>query len=225
MLETDLSHWHLVAGAARDSEKMTSTGSDIVSAVGSGAHSPARSERLLLVGRLSILVALIVVFVLPGGVEGQETNEYGVKAAFLYNFAKFVEWPGNVSPDPNAPMVIGILGKDPFGAEIDRAIEGKSVNGRRLVIKRFSTLGAYEYCHILFVSSSEKNNLARILAAVAKSSVLTVSETDRFAQLGGIINFITTDNRIRFEINQAAAARAGLKISSKLLSLGRVVRT
>lgn len=220
MLENELDR-----SARRDSGTMTSTGSKSVSADGSGAHWPSRSERLLAIGRLSTLFALVVMFLLPARVEAQETNEYEVKAAFLYNFARFVEWPNNVSADPNAPMVIGILGKDPFGGEIDRAIEGKSVNGHPLAIKRFSTLEAYQYCHILFVSSSEKNNLPRILAAVAKSSVLTVSETDRFAQIGGIINFITTENRIRFEINQAAAARVGLKISSKLLSLGRVVRT
>jgi hypothetical protein len=189
------------------------------------AISPSRLKRLLAIGRLSILIALNVLFLLPGRIGAQEANEYEVKAAFLYNFARFVEWPNSVSPDPNGPLVIGILGRDPFSGEIDRAIEGKTVNGRRLVIKRFSSLETYEQCHILFVSSSERGNLPRILAAVRTSSVLTVSETDRFAQIGGIINFITIENRIRFEINQAAAARVGLKISSKLLSLGRVVRT
>ena len=188
------------------------------------AVSPPRLTRLLAIGRLSILIALNVLF-LSGRIAAQEANEYEVKAAFLYNFARFVEWPDNVSPDPNGPLVIAILGRDPFGGEIDRAIEGKTVNGRRLVIKRFSSVETYEQCHILFVSSSERGNLPRILAAVRTSSVLTVSETDRFAQIGGIINFITIENRIRFEINRAAAARVGLKISSKLLSLGRVVRT
>ena len=188
------------------------------------AVSPPRLTRLLAIGRLSILIALNVLF-LSGRIAAQEANEYEVKAAFLYNFARFVEWPDNVSPDPNGPLVIAILGRDPFGGEIDRAIEGKTVNGRRLVIKRFSSLETYEQCHILFVSSSERGNLPRILAAVRTSSVLTVSETDRFAQIGGIINFITIENRIRFEINQAAAERVGLKISYKLLSLGRVVKT
>lgn len=204
---------------------MTNTGSKTVSAEEREAISPSRLKRLLAIGRLSILIALTLLFLLPGCIGAQEANEYEVKAAFLYNFARFVEWPNNVSLDPNGPLVIAILGRDPFGGEIDRAIEGKTVNGRRLVIKRFSSLEAYEQCHILFVSSSERTNLPRILAAVRTSSVLTVSETDRFAQIGGIINFITIENRIRFEINQAAAARVGLKISSKLLSLGRVVRT
>lgn len=204
---------------------MTRTANKSVSAGESRVHLPSGSRRLREIARFSTAIALVAVFFLPIRVEAQEANEYEVKAAFLYNFARFVDWPTKVSSDPNAPMIIGILGRDPFGSEIDRAIEGKSVNGHRLTVKRFSTLEAYQYCHILFVSSSERNNLARILAAVASNSVLTVSETDRFAHVGGIINFITIENRIRFEINQAAAARAGLKISSKLLSLGRVVRT
>ncbi len=216
---------HLGADARASLRTMTNTGSKTGSAVEREAISPSHLNCLLAIGRLSLLIALTVLFLLPGRIGAQEANEYEVKAAFLYNFARFVEWPDNVSPDPNGPLVIAILGRDPFGGEIDRAIEGKTVNGRRLVIKRFSSLETYEQCHILFVSSSERGNLPRILAAVRTNSVLTVSETDRFAQIGGIINFITIENRIRFEINQAAAERVGLKISSKLLSLGRVVRT
>lgn len=215
----------------RLSATMTNTGSKTGSAVETQAISPSPSTRLPAsgrlgrLGRLSLVIALTVLFLPAGRAGAQEANEYEVKAAYLYNFARFVEWPDNVSLDPNGPLVIAILGRDPFGGEIDRFIQGKTVNGRRLVIKRFSSLEAYEQCHILFVSSSEKRNLPRILAAVRNSSVLTVSETDRFAQIGGIINFITIENSIRFEINQAAAERVGLKISYKLLSLGRVVRS
>jgi hypothetical protein len=181
------------------------------------------ATRFVAIARCFAVGFLGMMFLLCASVNAQEASEYQVKAAFIYNFAKFVEWPGNANPD--APLLIGVLGKDPFGSEIDRAVEGKTVNGRRLMIKRFSSLEAYQYCHILFISSSERNNLPQIIAAVRNSNVLTVSETDRFAQIGGIINFVTIENRIRFEINQAAAERAGLKISSKLLSLGRVVRT
>ena len=204
---------------------MTSTANKSESAVGRETKCRSLSARFRAMGRLTMLIALAVVILMPVRAAAQELNEYEVKAAFLYNFAKFVEWPSNESADPNSPMIIGILGRDPFGGEIDRAIEGKSVNGHRLTIKRFSTLQAYDHCHILFVSSSEKGNLARILATVANHSVLTVSETDRFAHIGGIINFITIENRVRFEINQDAAGRAGLKISSKLLSLARAVRS
>lgn len=209
----------------RDSPTMTNTGSTTGSALKTHSISPSPLRRLVASGRLSLVIALTVLF-LPGGLVGaQEANEYEVKAAYLYNFARFVEWPDTVSPDPNSPVVIAILGKDPFGGEIDRFIQGKTVNGRQLVIKRFSSLEAYEQCHILFVSSSERRNLPRILAAVRNKSILTVSEIDRFAESGGIINFITVENSVRFEINQAAAERVGLKISYKLLRLGRVVRT
>jgi len=184
-----------------------------------------RPARFIETARDSAVACLAMMFLLCASAGAQDASEYQVKAAFLYNFAKFVEWPASVSAGPNAPLVIGVLGKDPFGGEIDRAVEGKTINGRRLMIRRFSSLQAYQYCHILFVSSSERNNLPQIIATVRNSSVLTVSETDRFAHIGGIINFVTIENRIRFEINQAAAERAGLKISSKLLSLGRVVRT
>ena len=212
----------------RLSATMTNTGSKTGSAVETQAILPSPFRRSLASARLfplSLVIALTVLFLPAGRAGAQEANEYEVKAAYLYNFARFVEWPDNVSLDPNGPLVIAILGRDPFGGEIDRFIQGKTVNGRRLVIKRFSSLEAYEQCHILFVSSSEKRNLPRILAAVRNSGVLTVSETDRFAQIGGIINFITIENSIRFEINQAAAERVGLKISYKLLSLGRVVRS
>jgi hypothetical protein len=186
-------------------------------------NSATRTQSFNSIARYFAVAVLGMMFLLCASANAQEASEYQVKAAFLYNFAKFVEWPAGAGVD--APLVIGVLGKDPFGSQIDRAVEGKTVNGRRLMIKRFSSLEAYEYCHILFVSSSERSNLPQIIAAVRNSSVLTVSETERFAHIGGIINFVTIENRIRFEINQAAAERAGLKISSKLLSLARVVRT
>jgi len=176
----------------------------------------------LTITRLCSAASLAVMLLLPGLASAQEVSEYSVKAAFLYNFAKFVEWPSNVS-DPGTPLIIGVLGRDPFQGEIDRAVEGKVVNGRRLTIKRFPSIEAFQYCHILFISSSERENLPRIIATLRNSCVLTVSDTDRFAHIGGIINFVAIENRIRFEINQGAAERAGLKISSKLLSLARVV--
>jgi len=209
------------ATLSRDSYTMSRVNKTILASI----NSATRLRHFNSIARYSAVALLGTMFLLCASASAQEASEYQVKAAFLYNFAKFVEWPANVGAGSDVPLVIGVLGKDPFGREIDRAVEGKTVNGRRLMIKRFSSLEAYEYCHILFVSSSERNNLPQIIAAVRNSSVLTVSETDRFAHIGGIINFVTIENRIRFEINQAAAERAGLKISSKLLSLGRVVRT
>ncbi len=178
----------------------------------------------------SILEAVILILLLfsTGGVltsqvRAQAIDEYQVKAAFLYNFVKFVEWPADAFPNDGAPIIIGLVGNDPFGSKIDQMINGRFANGRRLVLKRFPDLRTLAYCHIVFICSSEKNNLRQLLSATG-AGVLTVSETDRFTQMGGMINFTIVDSKVRFEINQGAAERAGLKISAKLLSLGRPAR-
>jgi len=161
--------------------------------------------------------------VLQAGAQSEPPTEYQIKAAFLYNFAKFVEWPPDAFADPHAPIVLGIVGEDPFGGVLDKIVLGKTVNGRGLVIKRLKLGPDLRNCHILFLNSSEKKHLAPILESLQGSSVLTVGETDRFAQSGGVINFIFEENKVRFEINSETAARAGLKISSKLLALARIV--
>ena len=153
----------------------------------------------------------------------QVQDEYQVKADFLYNFAKFVEWPAKAFPDNRAAFIIGVVGDDPFGSKIEQAIKGKFANGRGLVVKRFPTLKALTFCHILFIGSSEKNNLRPVIAA-AGAGALTVGDTERFTQDGGIINFAIVGSKVHFEINQAAAERAGLRISAKLLSLSRPIR-
>ncbi len=155
--------------------------------------------------------------------QSEPPSEYQIKAAFLYNFAKFVEWPADTFADPHDPIVLGIVGEDPFGSVLDKIVLGKTVNGRGLMIKRLKPGPDLRKCHILFISSSEKKHLAPILESLQGSSVLTVGETDRFAQSGGVINFILEENKVRFEINSETAARARLKISSKLLALARIV--
>src|SRR5437899_6860845 len=157
------------------------------------------------------------------GTQSEPPTEYQIKAAFLYNFAKFVEWPADAFADPHAPIVLGVVGEDPFGSVLDKIVLGKTVNGRGLVIKRLKPGSDLRNCHILFVSSSERKHMSQILESLQGSSVLTVGETDRFAQSGGVINFIFEENKVRFEINSETAARAGLKISSKLLALARIV--
>ena len=153
----------------------------------------------------------------------QVHDEYQVKADCLYNFAKFVEWPAQAFPDNRAPVIIGVVGEDPFGSKIEQAINGKFANGRRMGVKRFPNLKSLTFCHILFIGSSEKNNLQQVIAA-AGAGALTVGETERFTQDGGIINFAIVGSKVHFEINQAAAERAGLRISAKLLSLSRPIR-
>ncbi|MEK6304132.1 MAG: YfiR family protein [Acidobacteriota bacterium] len=174
------------------------------------------------------VAVLVLLLTLASGTRGarapaQETTESQVKAAFLYNFVKFVDWPSEAFSDSGAPIIVGVVGEDSTTSAIDHTISGKIANGRRLLIKRFSNFRAITRCHVLFISSSQRDNLPQILAA-AGSAVLTVGETERFAQMGGIINFTIIDNKLRFEINQAAAERAGLRISAKLLSLARVIR-
>ncbi len=151
-------------------------------------------------------------------------NEYQVKAAFLYNFAKFVEWPPGTFPEPNAPLVLEVLGEDPFGQALDEAIAGRSVDGHTLLVRRSRRLQDLRGCQVLFVSSSEQKWLPLILARLEGSPVLTVGESEKFAESGGAIQFLLEDNRVRFAINLDAAMRARLKISAKLLALAKVMR-
>lgn len=145
-----------------------------------------------------------------------------VKAAFLYNFAKFVEWPPEAFADTHAPMILCIIGVDPFGAGLE-SIEGKTVKGRRLVIQRAAEDKRLGQCHILFVSPSEKKRLPILLSMLDRSPVLTVSDMSQFSHLGGIITLIKAQDTIRFEINVDVAQRVNLKISSELLRLARIV--
>jgi hypothetical protein len=155
-------------------------------------------------------------------VAAQEIPEYQLKAAFLYNFAKFTEWPENTFKDGSAPVVVVIFGEDPFGENIN-FIKDKSVKNRKLEIKRCHEIKELAACHILFVSSSEKKRLSEILAAIKISSVLTVSDIDSFIESGGVIRFVLTNDNLGFAINAEAVKRADFKISSQLLKFGQLV--
>lgn len=155
-----------------------------------------------------------------GLAERHGAEEYAIKAAFVFNFAKFVEWPSLT--ETGASMTLCVLGADPFGATLD-ALQGKTVQGRPLAIKRLRTLKAEEGCHMLFIARSEQENLGHLLAALRDQPVLTIADMAGFAKAGGIINLVMVEDKVRFEINQGAAQRAGLRISSKLLSLGKIV--
>jgi hypothetical protein len=149
--------------------------------------------------------------------------EYPVKAAFLYHFAEFVEWPLS-SPLPPSTITIGVLGRDPFGGVLDKAVLAKMAAGRTFVVRRFAAAALLEPCEILFISSSEMSHLPEILARLQHAPVLTVGEADRFARRGGMIGFYSEDNRVRLEVNRAAAERAGFRFSSKLLAVARLVK-
>jgi hypothetical protein len=148
----------------------------------------------------------------------QGPSEYQVKAAFLYNFVKFVEWPASLA-EQRGPIVMCVIGKDPFGDLLVRAVEGKSVNGRPIVVRNVAEPGAAVSCQVLFVSTPESGRLPEIAKAVRVWSVLTVGESERFAERGGMVGFLMEGQKVRFQINAKAAAEAGLQISSKLLQL------
>jgi YfiR/HmsC-like len=150
-------------------------------------------------------------------------DEYQVKAAFLFNFAKFVEWPPGGFHDPTAPLQICILGRDPFGQGLRDIVSTKTVNGRRLEIDYMADIQLARACHILFIASSEKARVKQILETMRGTVALTVADTDGFAEQGGMISFLLDNDRVLFEVNRNAAERAGLKISSKLLSVAKLV--
>ncbi len=159
----------------------------------------------------------------PARAQSDTTREYQIKAAFLFNFAQFVKWPVESFVRPDAPFKIGILGDDPFGSALDEIIRGETINGHPLTVVRAQRIEDLKDCQLIFVSRSEDSHVGEILAQLDSRPVLTVSEVESFARNGGDINFYLTDGKIRFEINPQSAQRSGLKISSQLLTLGKIV--
>lgn len=143
--------------------------------------------------------------------------EYQVKAVFLFNFAQFVEWPERAFPDDQAPIVIGVLGEDPFGAYLDELVQNEKIGDRPLVVRRFRRVEDITVCHILFVSHSVAGQFNKIFASLRGRNLLTVGEADNFCRLGGIVRFVTENGKIRLRINLEPAQGAELTISSKLL--------
>ena len=158
---------------------------------------------------------------LPASAQGP--SEYQVKAAFLYNFAKFVEWPTGTSGGDGDALVVCAMGEDPFEHALEDVVKGKSFNGKTFEVRYVSTIREARSCGVLFISSSERKRVGSILEGLKGASVLTVGDTPGDAKRGCIIDFLLEDNRVRFEINVKAANLANLKISAKLLSLAKVV--
>jgi len=153
----------------------------------------------------------------------QESKEYQLKAAFLFNFAQFIKWPPNAFTNVGAPFCIGILGDDPFGSTLDETIQGEAISNHRLIVERSQRIEDLENCQIIFVCRSEEGHVGEILSQVDTKPILTVSDAENFAHDGGDIDFYISSGKVRFEINPQAALRCGLKISSQLLSLGKIV--
>ena len=165
----------------------------------------------------------MVLFGSPAPGAESATREFPVKAAFLLNFAQFADWPPEAFPDSGSPFVIGVLGKDPFGAALDQVVARETVRRRPVVVRRFREVQDVDACQILYIGDSETPRLAPILAALAGRPLLTVGDAKTFAERGGVIQFVLADNRIRLRINTAAAKAANLSISSQLLRQAEIV--
>lgn len=144
-------------------------------------------------------------------------SEQQVEAVFLFYFSQFVDWPADAFTDERSPIVIGVLGDDPFDGALDQAVAGEQVNGRAIVVRRLKHIADATGCQILYISSSEASQLPQILSALKGRKVLTVSDLDNFVASGGMIRFVLIDEHVRLLINEPAAQAAGLKLSSKLL--------
>jgi YfiR/HmsC-like len=175
------------------------------------------------VATLTILAGWLTLGAASAGAGEDELSEYEIKAAFLLNFARFVEWPPAEFASPNDPIVLGVFGTDPFGAALDQITAGKKINGRPLAIRRITDLSGLRACQLVFVPASDARRLEDVVAAVGNRGVLIVGESKGFTGRGGMINFVLRDNHVRFEVNPAAAARAGIKVSSKMLQLAIIV--
>jgi hypothetical protein len=159
-----------------------------------------------------------------GGLDQAAVEEYRLKAAFVSSFAGFVEWPADTLKTPSDPIVICVLGEDPFGPALDQAVSGKAVGDHKLIARRIAEIRQAAGCQILFIGSSERRRLHAILKEVQASSILTVGDTDNFISEGGMIDLHVEGDRIRILVNMDAAELGRLRISSKLLSLARIVR-
>lgn len=163
-----------------------------------------------------LLCALTCAFASP-------TPEYQVKAAFLFNFSQFVSWPPQAFRSANAPIIIAVLGEDPFGADLDAIVSGQRVNGHPLIARRYQDVSEVDGCHILFIDRSESTELPDILRALRGRAILTVSDIEGSAQSGVMIDLVTESHHIRLHVNLAAARSSGLSVSSQLLRLAQIV--
>lgn len=170
---------------------------------------------------LMVLLAMI-----PGEAKAQTSSagEYEVKAAMLYRLTYFVEWPGAVVPDSQAPTVLCVLGRDPVGAALPSVVPGQAGSARKAEVRYPQSAGEIRGCQVVYIAASEKKNTASILASLKGSGVLTVADMPQFAAKGGMIQFSLEESRVRFEINLDEATRAGVKISSRVLMLARIVK-
>jgi hypothetical protein len=172
---------------------------------------------------LPLVLCIAVSGGMVAGAESPAPTMHQVEAAFLFNFAKFVTWPDDAFQRSGSALIIGVLGEDPFGTVLEETIRDKTVMGKKLAVKRFVRIHDAMNIHILFLSSSEESQLLPMLKALEKTTVLTVSDMDQFAERGGMVAFTVEDQKVHFNVNVDAVERAGLKMGSQLLKLARIV--
>ncbi len=150
-------------------------------------------------------------------------DEYTAKATFLWNFTRFCEWPSNAFTSPNAPFIVTVVGKNPFGSDLAEAFKGENVHGHPIQLKTVKNVDDLKQCHLVFIAASEKDRVGELLAKLKGAPVLTVSEVERFGQRGGLVNFYMDNGVPKFQINLNAFKASGLNIQAKLLRLARIV--
>lgn len=175
-------------------------------------------------GRTTIVGVLLLFTANVGISNAQSPTDVRVKAAFVFNFAKFIEWPGFSHGASTTPIKIAIVGEDPIKAELESVMRGKSIDAHPIEILKFQSLTEIQACHLLFISNSERANLPQILKLIRNTVVVTVSDMPDFLDQGGQIAFLSQENKIRFEVNIAETERVGVKLSSNLLKLALAVR-
>ena len=179
--------------------------------------------------RVSLVLSLVTIGFISGSLsdvyaQSKADLEYRIKAAFIYKFIKFIEWPSLEFGNDQGPFLVCVLGEDPFGDILEETFEGKTGHGRALSVKRSRELSGLEDCHVIFISASERRRLGKILEVIQSDSILTIGDTENFALSGGMIRLQKKGKKLRFEINLKSAQKAGLSISSKLLVLGKVIQ-
>ena len=184
---------------------------------------------VLTAARRRLTIAALLLGLWPGvapaaTARSAHAQEYDLKAAFLFNFAQFVEWPADAFATPASPITIGILGEDPFGTSLEEIVANEVVDDRKLVVRRFRSVDEIDACHILFVTAAESKRMDHIASRLGNRSILTVGDADDFTSRDGVVGFKTAKSRLRIRINMDAARAAKLSISSKLLRQAEIVR-
>ncbi len=172
---------------------------------------------------LGLIMALVLSVGRDLSAQAAPALEYQVKAVFLFNFTQFVDWPPQAFPEAKTPLIIGVLGEDPFGGYLDETVVGEKVNNRPLAVQRYRRIEEIETCHILFISRSEADRLEQILADLKDRNILTVDDAEGVTEHGVMIGLVTEKGKVRLKINLEAAQSADLTISSKLLRAAEIV--